>query len=430
LISGSEDDLIRLQTTNAAGTNLSTQITWINATVASGFNRQDLYLSPEYTLVLTIKDTDGNVIPVVTVSDSDGNVANTTNGVYTHTYPYEAVAIYLSSSGYQSRSVTYVMNRDRVETVQMMAVSTNTQNNNVIYYPTQVEFILYAASGNPLSNAFIEATPLNFTAPANWTSILLGINSQVNITGTTVSGYTGTDGTWAAPMLASNQYSVTISGTYKSSPYSYTITLYPAVSPVQLTIPIGVKAVPTSAAGIITYSLSNTSINSTAQYVTMRYTDTSLSTSTLVFWVVNATGETVTSTTYTGSAANSQTFNQTFPVTMGQSYTYGFSADTSNFEDPWINQSQSININYQIGLLGQSPGKVELWLAIAILVMWAAIGSIYFKNIVLIGFPLLWWFMAYYLGWMPINNYVNITLGVMLVVGIAIYIRYKENQIV
>jgi len=206
-----------LTVSNAAGNST----TWKNITVInlSGFNRQDLYLSPEYTLVLTIKDTDGNVIPVVTVSDSDGNVANTTNGVYTHTYPYEAVAIYLSADGYQTRSITYVMNRDRVETVQMTAVTTQSQNTNIIYTQQQVRFIVMNSEGTKVNGATISASVMNSTLPSDSLTILqdaFGISANIAgimLNGSEVmSGTTAGDGSLTFMMFPSLTYNLTITG--------------------------------------------------------------------------------------------------------------------------------------------------------------------------------------------------------------------------
>lgn len=204
-----------LTATNAAGSNTTTR--YILATSPSGFNRQDLYLSPEYTLVLTIKDTDGNVIPVVTVSDSDGNVANTTNGVYIHTYPYEAVAIYLSSDGYQSRSITYVMNRDRVETVQMTAGTTQSQNTNIIYTQHQVRLRVLDLWANPLKGVTITASYVNSTLPGNNATFLeqaFGVSASVAETmmdsGVAMQGITATDGSQVFTMFPSLTYSLSM----------------------------------------------------------------------------------------------------------------------------------------------------------------------------------------------------------------------------
>jgi PKD repeat protein len=207
---------VNLTATNAYG---STSIVHtISATSGvSGFNRQDLYMSPEYVLTLTIKDTDGNVIPVVTVSDSDGNVANTTNGVYIHTYPYEAVAIYLSSDGYQSRSITYVMNRDRVETVQMTAVTTQSQNTNIIYTQHQVRLRVLDLWANPLKGVTVTASYVNSTLPGNNATFLeqaFGVSASVAETmmdsGVAMQGITATDGSQVFTMFPSLTYSISM----------------------------------------------------------------------------------------------------------------------------------------------------------------------------------------------------------------------------
>jgi hypothetical protein len=159
----------------------------------------------------------------------------------------------------------------------------------------------------------------------------------------------------------------------------------------------------------------------------MNYYDPSAGTTSLTFYVTNATGGTIAQTTYSGSAANSETFSQNISVVHGQSYTFGFQANQTNLG--WINQSSVFTDPY-ISLLGNgTPGVAELWLASALLVILGAVGSIYFKHIILIAEPILYWFLGYYFGWVPLNVQAYLTIAVMLILGVLIYVRYRENLI-
>lgn len=181
--------------------------------------RRDIYLTGTYTLTLTIKDTDGNVIPVVTVSDSNGYTTNTTNGVFTHSYTPQTVAIYLSSSGYVTRSISYVMDQDRNETVQMTATGTQSQNTNIIYTQQQVRFIVMNSEGTKVNGATISASVMNSTLPSDSLTILqdaFGISANIAgimLNGSEVmSGTTAGDGSLTFMMFPSLTYNLTITG--------------------------------------------------------------------------------------------------------------------------------------------------------------------------------------------------------------------------
>jgi hypothetical protein len=43
--------------------------------------------------------------------------------------------------------------------------------------------------------------------------------------------------------------------------------------------------------------------------------------------------------------------------------------------------------------------------------------------------PILTWYFQFVMGWLPSSFMSSITLGVMLAIGVLIYIRQKENTI-
>jgi hypothetical protein len=399
--------------------------------LTSGFTESDLVMTPEFTLTVNFVDSVTNApIPVVKVVDgSTGVSTNTTTGTFAGTYAYSTVVLYCYSDGYISKGVSYIVDSDKTETVQLVAstATQQSQNTNVVYSPTMIQFLFYDESLKAIPNAYVIATPLNFTAPSNWTTQLLGVSAGCNILRTSVYGWTDTAGSWSAPMVASVDYSITTTGTDNGAAFNYTFTLYPVQSPVHLTLPIGITAMPT--ASQISYGLNHTAINTTAQTVNMNYYDPSGNTTSLIFYVTNTTGSYLADVTYSGVAANSETFHQNITIAArGQAYTYGFSANQGTLG--WINRSDSF-VDPTFSLLGSgiSPGVVELWFSIALLVIFGAVGSYYFKHIILIAEPILYWFIATYLSWLPLNTQVYFTLAVMLVLGVLIYIRYRENLI-
>jgi PKD repeat protein len=418
---------VNLTATNSGGSNTTSKVGYINVTNATlaGTTSVDISMSPSYVLTLHVTDSStGNAIPDVSLLDSYGNTYNTTTGTFTLSYGYGAVVLYLTSSGYTSKSASYIIDSSQTQTVQMVATPVvNTPS--IVYIPQQVRIRLVDMNSYPLSGVTITAVPNQFTAPSNWTQILLGINPAVNITGSTVSGITGSDGSWVAPMLPSIQYNISL---YRASDINYVFTMSPSQTEYTYTIPLGLVPIPTSAASIVSYSLANASINSTYQYVNMTYSDTSSSgTNYLSFTVYNLTGSIVSQTVYTGAAANSETYTQKIPVTQGQSYKYVIAANQSQYG--WINQSQSFTLANQIALIGSALGWVEMWAAIAIILIFSALFSIFSKPMAMIGMPLLTWWFQFVWGWLPSTFLSTIGLGVMLALGILIYIRQKENMI-
>jgi len=419
---------VNLTATNAQGSNTISQTNYMQIKSSlSGFTRQDLTMSPQYVLTLKVVDSSTNLpIPSASVLDSNGGNYTTTTGTFSLTYPYSTIVVYVSATGYTSNSASYVMYASQSQTIQLTKSTTPSTSQTTFYIPQQVRFILMDQNSNYLTGVSMTATPLNFTAPVNWTQTLIGINPSVNLNGTTLSGVTGTDGSWAAPMLASFQYQFQLTG--GADNLNYNFTLYPSQTEYTLMIPVGITAIPTSAANVVSYSLSNSSISNTSQYFNMSYTDTSSAgTSSLTFAVYNSTGAVMASQSYTGSAANSEVFSRVVTVTAGQSYTYGLYANQNTYG--WINQTQTVTLQNQIALIGAAPGWVEEWLAIGLIIIFAACFSLFSKPFALIIIPTLTWYFQYEVGWLPASFLSNIALGSLLVVAVLLYIRSRENMI-
>jgi hypothetical protein len=294
-------------------------------------------MSPQYTLTVNFVDSSTLLpIPVVTVIDSNGNNATTTAGTYTGTYPYESVIIYATSSGYNSASASYVVTGNLVETIQMTKTTTTTQNSNVVYYPQQIQIFFDDYHSNPISGVSVTATPVNFTAPANWTNTLLGISPNVNIHNTTLGGSTDSLGSVIFPMVQSQLYTVTITGTSTlNEAVNYTYQMYPQ----QL---VNYKVVPTSAypsllptpqalQSQIVYVIANTTnaTGGTLQWYNITYLDQSSGTLNLTCYITNTTGSWITSNNFTSPASNSQTCSYLEPNINGGAYTFGFIANQS-----------------------------------------------------------------------------------------------------
>jgi len=418
---------VNLNVTNATGSFSDVTINQV-VNNATGFTPQDIWMEGRYTKTLHITDSSTNApIPVVTVTDSNGQSYTTTNGTAVFTESFGSVVFYFVSSGYVSKSISYVIDSDSTDTVQMVAAVT-ANNPSIVYIPQQVRFQLIGTDGMYLSNVFIQATPINFTAPANWTETLLGIAPGVGIRDTTVYGTTGTDGSWVAPMLQSFQYQINLT---RSSDINYNFTLYPQVTEYRFIIPVAGYVPIVTPSNIVSYSLQNATINESSnvmfQFINMTYNDGSLNTNKLSFVVYDVNNTLVYSQNYTGAAANAQNFSYVQKCNKGQAYTYGFQANQSAYG--WINQSSTIKLTSQIELLANGPAWIGQWVAIVLIVVFGTLFMIYSKPFALIGIPLLTWAFQYIFKLIPGSFLSLIGLGCMLTIGVLVYIRQAENKI-
>jgi PKD repeat protein len=343
-----------------------------------------------------------------TYSDVIGNVQH----VYSYTSVYDV-----------KLTIANAVSTEYENKLQYITVATDQKTQTTFYTPQQVRFRFVGIDGYPLSGMEVTATPINFTAPSNWPEILFGIDPNVNITGTAVSGITGDDGSWSAPVLSSIQYSIHM----LRSDIDYTITLYPSQTEYPFTIPIGVIAIPTPASNVVSYSIQNASVDATHQYINMSYLDASGGTNTLNFSVHNTSNVVLASASYSGAAANNQVFSQLITVSQGESYTFAFAANQSEYG--WINQTDTVTLANQIGLLDAAPGWVEEWIAIALIIIIASIFTLWSKPFALVGIPIAGWFFQHILGWLPSTFMSDIAFVCMLALGILVYIRQKENAI-
>jgi len=180
-IFGEGNHAISLNVTNSTGAFVvSTQSTWINVTpyVASGFNRQDLVMIPRFTFTLNIVDSATSMpIPVVLVTDSAGHNQTTTTGVFTESYPYSSVIFYLTSTGYTGRTVSYIIDSDRTETVEL-SEAVEIPGVQPQAYPKYVTFHVKDGSmfGQPLAEVGINVTGISTSSGDwDWISQLIGV---------------------------------------------------------------------------------------------------------------------------------------------------------------------------------------------------------------------------------------------------------------
>ena len=416
---------------NTIGSSWYNRSNYIQITNVTSFHQQDIYLTGQYTITFNVKSSTTNLpIANVTVVDAvSGQSYPSTNGTAFLTEPAGLIYVNFIADGYQTKQVTYVVDQDETHEVKLVPSSPAVPSPpSIVYIPQQVRFQLIGTDGAYLSNVFIQATPINFTAPANWTETLLGISPSVGIRDTTVYGTTASDGSWVAPMLQSFQYQINLT---RGTDVNYNFTIYPLSNDYKFTIPVAGWLPIVTPSNIVSYSLQNATINESStvmyQFINMTYSDGSLNTDKLSFVVYNANNTLVYSQNYTGAAANAQNFSYVQQCNKGQAYTYGFQANQSAYG--WINQSSTIKLISQVELLANGPAWITQWFAIAMIVIFGTLFMIFSKAYGLVGIPLLTWSFQYVFGFLPATFLSNVALLCMLTIGVLVYIRQAENKI-
>jgi len=378
--------------------------TWLNRTDyitvhgSAGFNQQDLVMAPQYTLTVTYVDSLTNMpIPTVTVLDSTGYNATTTAGVFSHSYPYSIAVLYASSTGYTGVASSFVMDGDRTEIVRMVKASDVTASTSTWYVPLQVRLITVNQYGNPVSGVDITGTPIGFTAPENWSHILIGIQPDVNMMGTTLLGTTGDDGSWVAPMLSSYQYRFTfINATAGINQVSQ---FYPSDSEYRIWLTIG-GTINNTYAQINGTTLTFTEPNASFVTMGMTYQDTSGLTQNVTFSVISRSNNTVvyTRTNTTGFTTSAVLAWFTTANVRGESFNWKYVAyrsDGSVLAQGWgVDMKGPSGVGIDFGL----PLGWYQWISISILFLMASMASQRTKQFWVILIPV---FAAIFLwaGW-------------------------------
>lgn len=250
--------------------------------------------------------------------------AITTTGTYDISSTYGTTAVTASADGYFNITQDVVFNANAIDTFLMTPLS-GAPGQTTWYTPQQVRIIALNSAGAPIDGVYITATPLNFTAPSDWTQILIGIQPSVNMSGTTLLGWSGYDGSWVAPVLPSFEYQWTFTNT--TAGINHVVKFYPHDTSYRIYIPTTTTPNNTITQ-LLTSALPFYKINSTAYNLSMIYQDTSGYTTDLVFNVRDYTnGNTLVYTYDYGNPGTSQIIaNYTVIIPKGQEYTWQYNA--------------------------------------------------------------------------------------------------------
>lgn len=267
-------------------------------TNATGFNQQDVSLTPSFTVTMHITDsTTGAPIPVVLVQDSNLQEYTTTNGTAYFTEAYGTVVFYLSATGYTSKAVSYIIDEDRTVTVQMVPAEETTISN--WYTPWQVRIRALDYYGTPLPRVNITAYYVATSLPStdtNWLTSAFGINEAVASdmvnSSAAMMAETDDDGGVSFVMFKSLKYRLVISNATQG--VSGTKSLYPNDQQYDIRVAAtGQKAVNNTLQAMGNTSLPVYQLNATAYNLSMIYRDTTGMTTNVVFMVKFRNGTTL-----------------------------------------------------------------------------------------------------------------------------------------
>ena len=219
-------------------------------------------MSQQFVLTLTIKDAVTLLpIPVCTVTDTAGNNQTTSTGVFTQSYPYSAVTVYVTSQGYASQAASYIMDSNKAATMYLTKATSNTQN--TWWTPHTVQITLMDNYGQRLPDVSISANYNQSAMPVQWVAELYGIQStpaadMVN-SAISLNGTTGSDGTLTTTMLGSLKYDILLnSATYGLT--NYHVSAYPSDPMLNIYVATTASALITNASNSLYTALNGTRV--------------------------------------------------------------------------------------------------------------------------------------------------------------------------
>lgn len=249
-----------------------------------------------YTVTFLVKDSSThNGIPGAIVQLSNGD--NTTTDLFgsaTFSLNYSAIVAQFAATGYQSRAISYVIDRDRTETIYLtaQAATTNVTPQSITYYtPWQVRIRIVDFYGNPLPGTNVTANYIATTLPSTnitWLITAYGVQAgtaeQMLDSGVAMAGQTDSNGGLSFSMFKSIQYALLITNT--TSGISATKNLYPSDQEYLIRVPLpGQVASNNTLKAMQNTSLPIYQINATAYNVSVIYHDGSGLTTDVLFYV-------------------------------------------------------------------------------------------------------------------------------------------------
>jgi hypothetical protein len=324
---------------------------------------------------------------------------------------------YSSASGYYND-----VWHGELNTTAITPGSTTTGGAGIQYPPHNVQFLIRDMAGNPIQNANMTVTPVETSMGSyDWLQKLFGIDTAVNIAGSTLMANTGSDGVTSFIMTESIRYNITINqtdGTFNS------FLIYPKDD--TFILRVGTTALPVPTPGIgkyVTWDLDAVYLNNTYIFLNMSYINSAATTN--LTYTVLKDGVSV----YTSSPTFVGTSNLSYGFLVGHSdsnYTYGFTAFTPGFG--WTNKSQIFVDREKVDI-----GVDDSWLNTISIFLMLMVGAMFSRRSIRNGVIIvpLFGMLLHQMGWFnfPVVGNTMIVLGALLSIGVLYYIRSAERGI-
>lgn len=285
------------------------------------------------------------------------------------------------------------------------------------YPPREVRFVFVDISGQPISNATVTAIPVETSLGSwDWLTNVFGFSDEVDISGSTLTGTTGSDGAIALMMVAELRYDITCIKT--TDGVNHTISIYPKET--EYFIRVGRLA---SVTDYPIYNLTAYDYNATYVRLQANYTDDADQTTPINFYVMNDTGI-VYSAAFPLVAGNG-TIYYDVPNTRGSTYKFGFNG--TNTEHGNVSAYQGVDMKGSGPLVDYGWPDMWYWL-VSIAVIFLVAGSVGEMDIKIGGilvpmFAGIFW----YIGWLPSS--LGVIINAVFFLGALYYMRASYKAV-
>ena len=275
-------------------------------------------------------------------------------------------------------------------------------------------FVIQSYTGQPLENINVTATPLESTGPLSWLLDLFGISGDVDINGTVLSGTTDSSGGIVLPLIRTVKYQIDIVD--PSRGVNTTITTYPHED--EIVISVWPQETPSPAGDFQLYAEEEAG----DMRVGVRYATVDLAR--VTFTVTTEGGVLVHRST---SAAGEGDLSYLLDGEPGEVYLYGYAAELKTGEV--VRQDQYIRFAAEsrpwIDLAPWIPRSAYHWAAVFLLVGFSWTFGRGEVRGALLTIPILAG-VLWLIGWLDVSW---LLVGVILVLGILVYMRLSEDDL-
>lgn len=386
---------------------------------ADSFTVVPIVLDGVYDVTITVKDADtyALILQPVHLSLSNGQTGNTSTGSYTFTnLEYATYVVSGTSEGYTGGGISFLAYGDHTEYVYLAKKPAGSDSTYEYAIPPKpVEILCRNIFGMPLAGVTVTAQGGETTLPDR---DLLGAffgwgdkYSGADLANASMTGTTSSDGGITFMMTDALKYNVTFTDPARG--ISETVELMPHDT--QYMFILGSMGA-TPAAGMPNMTLWADGAEGASPTLRGYYSDPAGTTSALYFVVERVNG-TVRTEVNNQSLGAVQTANPSFAVnhTTGAMYSWGFRATTP--DRGALQQWNGITLHSRLVELPIEE-SAYFWVSMCLVFLFAGLFSGNNIKYGFVAFPMFCG-VLWYIGWL---NIAGITLGIVMVLGILMYL--------